>query len=57
MNRELQVKGVRAKLRKPGEYQYDPRRPIHFYPLDFRFNRANVIIQDILTGLEAERDV
>ena len=57
VNRELQVKGVRAKLRKPGEYQYDPCRPIHFYPLDFRFNRANVIIQDILTGLEAERDV
>lgn len=57
VNRELQVKGPRAKLRKPGEYQYDPDRPIHFYTLDFRFNRANVIIQDILSGLEAEQNV
>ena len=57
VNRELQVKGSRAKLRKPGEYQYNPDRPVHFYMLDFRFNRANVIIQDILTGLEAKHDV
>lgn len=57
VNRELQVKGTRAKLRKPHEYRYDPGRPIHFYPLDFRFNRANTIIQDILSGLEEKCDV
>lgn len=49
--RERQVKGDRAKLRKPHEYSYDQERPIHDYPLDFRFGRANVILQDILTGL------
>lgn len=52
--RELHVKGDRAKLRKPHEYQYDPQRPVHYYKLDFRFNRASVIIRDILTGLEAQ---
>lgn len=49
--RERQVKGDRAKLRKPHEYRYDQQRPIHDYPLDFRFGRANVIVQDILNGL------
>ena len=49
--REQQVKGDRAKLRKPHEYRYDQQRPIHDYPLDFRFGRANVIVQDILNGL------
>ena len=52
VNRELQVKTTRAKLRKPEEYRYDPSHPVHLYPLDFRFGRANVIIRDILTGLE-----
>ena len=49
--RERRVKGDRAKLRKSQEYRYDQKRPIHDYPLDFRFGRANVILQDILTGL------
>ena len=49
--RERQVKGDRAKLRKPHEYRYNQERPIHDYLLDFRFGRANVIIQDILNGL------
>ena len=49
--RERQVKGDRAKLHKPQEYCYNQERPIHDYPLDFRFGRANVIVQDILNGL------
>lgn len=49
--RERQVKGDRAKLHKPHEYRYNQERPIHDYLLDFRFGRANVIIQDILNGL------
>lgn len=49
--RERQVKGDRAKLHKPHEYCYNQERPIHDYPLDFRFGRANVIVQDILNGL------
>jgi len=57
VKREIQVKGARAKLRKPEEYRYDPARPIHFYMLDFRFDRANVIIQDILAGLEGAEHV
>ena len=57
IEREKQVKGDRAKLCKPKEYQYDPRRPIHLYMLDFRFGRANVIIQDILGGLEVADNV
>lgn len=55
--RERAVKGDRAKLLRPKERQYDPRRPIHFYPLDFRFGRAKVILGDILDGLEREPDV
>lgn len=55
--RERAVKGDRAKLCKPREFQYDPGRPIHFYPLDFRFNRAKVILGDILDGLEETSDV
>lgn len=57
VRRERQVKGTRAKLRKPEEYRYDPDHPVHFYALDFRFGRANVIIQDILSGLEGDRCV
>ena len=55
--RDRAVKGDRAKLCKPKEYQYDPSRPIHFYPLDFRFGRAKVILGDILDGLEGDTDV
>lgn len=57
VHRERQVKGTRAKLRKPEEYRYDPTHPVHFYALDFRFGRANVIIQDILAGLEGASHV
>lgn len=57
VRRERQVKGTRAKLRKPEEYRYDPAHPVHFYSLDFRFGRANVIIQDILAGLEGASHV
>ena len=54
VRREIQVKGPRAKLRKPEEYRYNPDRPVHLYRLDYRFDRASVIIRDILKGLEAE---
>lgn len=55
--RERAVKGDRAKLRRPGEYRYDPDSPIHHYPLNFRFGRAKVILGDILDGLEGEAGV
>ena len=54
VSREKLVKQERAKLRKSGEYRYDPDHPIHLYELDFRFGRANVIIQDILRGWGGE---
>lgn len=57
VRREIQVKGARAKLRKPEEYRYDPNHPVHLYRLDFRFDRASVIIRDILKGLEAAENV
>lgn len=57
VKRELQIKGLRAKLRKPEEYRYDPARPIHLYRLEYRFNQASVIIRDILSGLAGEQDV
>lgn len=57
IRREIAVKGSRAKLGKPAEYRYDPANPIHNYRLDYRFNRAKVIIQDILKGLGGEQDV
>ena len=57
IRREVQVKGPRAKLKKPEEYRYDPNRPVHLYRLDYRFDRASVIIRDILKGLEAEQSV
>ena len=57
VRREVQVKGARSKLRKPSEYRYDPSHPIHLYELEFRFDRASVIIRDILTGLEGEQRV
>lgn len=52
VHREKQIKGDRAKLRKPTEYRYNYDRPIHFYRLDFRFGTAKTIIHDIITGLE-----
>ncbi len=57
IRREVQVKGARSKLRKPKEYRYDPAHPVHFYQLNYRFDRASVIIRDILKGLEGEQDV
>lgn len=52
VHREKQVKGERAKLRKPTEYRFNYDRPVHFYRLDFRFGTAKTIINDIITGLE-----
>lgn len=51
VHREEQTKGPRSKLRKPKEYRYDPSRPVHLYELEYRFERASVIIRDILNGL------
>lgn len=50
--REKAVKGDRAKLCKPKEYQYNYDRPVHFYRLDFRFGTAKTIIDDIIKGLK-----
>jgi hypothetical protein len=50
--REKAVKGDRAKLCKPKEYQYNYDRPVHFYRLDYRFGTAKIIIDDIIKGLE-----
>ena len=50
--REKAVKGDRAKLCKPKEYQYNYDRRVHFYSLDFRFGTAKTIIDDIIKGLE-----
>lgn len=55
--RERAVKGSRAKLRKPQEYRYDPDRPIHYYHLNFRFDRAREILGDIMDGLEGQAHV
>ena len=52
ISREKAVKGDRAKLCKPKEYQYDFDSPVHFYRLDFRFGTARTIIADIIKGLE-----
>lgn len=51
VSREKDVKRDRSKLRKPSEYRYDPNHPVHLYKLEYRFNRASVIIRDILSGL------
>lgn len=50
--RERTVKGDRAKLRRPKEYQYQPDAPVHAYYLNYRFDRASTIIKDIIDGLE-----
>lgn len=49
INREKEVKGERAKLCKPMEYQYNTA--IHNYKLNYRYNSARTIINDILEGL------
>ena len=50
IQREIHVKGARAKLRKPEEYRYTG--PIYNTYLDYRFSRASVILNDIFEGLE-----
>ena len=57
VQREIQVKGPRSKLRKPSEYCYNRDNPVHFYKLDFRFDRAIRIVRDIRAGLGGERNV
>lgn len=52
--RERAMKGDRAKLRRPREYQYDPGNPIHPNRLNFRFDQVKKILGDILDGLEGE---
>lgn len=49
INREKEVKGERAKLCKPTEYQYNSA--IHNYKLSYRYYSARTIITDILEGL------
>lgn len=49
INREKEVKGERAKLCKPTEYQYTTA--IHDYKLNYRYYSARTIINDILEGL------
>ena len=49
INREKEVKGERAKLCKPTEYQYNSA--IHNYKLSYRYYSARTIINDILEGL------
>ena len=49
INREKEVKGERAKLCKPMEYQYNTA--IHNYKLNYRYYSARTIINDILEGL------
>lgn len=55
--RERQVKGNRAKLRKPEEYLYHPDHPIHDYQLKYRYDTASRIVRDILNGLGEESHV
>lgn len=49
INREKEVKGERAKLCKPTEYQYNSA--IHNYKLSYRYYSARTIITDILEGV------
>jgi hypothetical protein len=48
ISREKNVKGSRAKLKKPEEFRYSK---VHNYKLDYRFGTARVIIDDIIRGL------
>ena len=52
VNREICVKGARSKLKKPEEYRYS--KPVHDVHLDYRFQRASVILHDIFEGLEGK---
>ena len=52
VDRERFIKHDRAKLLKPGEFEYNPEARIHYYRLDFRYSTAKRIIQDIFDGLE-----
>lgn len=49
IKREKDVKGERAKLCKPMEYQYNTA--IHDYKMSYRYYSARTIINDILEGL------
>lgn len=49
--RELDVKKKRRKLLRPSDYQFTD--PIHHFKLSYRWERAKVILQDIIAGLES----
>jgi len=51
IEREIAVKRDRSKLNKPEEFMYSPDRRVHYYKIDFRFNTARQIIQDVFDGL------
>ena len=51
IDRERFMKQDRAKLNKPEEFIYDPSARVHDYKLDYRFNTAITIIQDIYQGI------
>lgn len=48
--RERLVKPGRQKLRRPDYFSYEA--PIHWYKLNYRFNTAKVIAEDILNALK-----
>jgi hypothetical protein len=48
--RERLVKPGRQKLRRPDYFSYEA--PIHWYKLNYRFNTAKVIVDDILKALK-----
>ena len=48
--RERLVKPGRQKLRRPDYFSYEA--PIHWYKLNYRFNTAKVIAEDILKALK-----
>lgn len=50
--REQSVKRQRSKLLRPTDYQF--AQPIHHFKLSYRYERANVILMDIINGLEAD---
>ena len=52
IRREKAIKRDRAKLCKPQEYRYDPARRVHYYKLNYRYNTAYTIINDVLSGME-----
>ena len=48
--RERLVKPGRQKLRRPDYFSY--KDPIHWYKLNYRYNTAKTIVEDILTALK-----